>query len=93
MAVVMVGAMLVSGVETIWNRIYLPPFGNDIVPCDRRGRGIVLERFAEIGRFNYGCTVVVLWPKGAVALDATLGPEVASKVGQALGRTVDLSTM
>jgi phosphatidylserine decarboxylase len=86
MAVVMVGALLVSGVETVWNGIDIPPYGNRIVRRDWRGRGIVLERFAEMARFNYGSTVVVLWPKGTIALDPTLAAEAAVKVGQRLGR-------
>lgn len=86
MAVVMVGALLVSGVETVWNGIDIPPYGNRLVRRDWRGRGIMLERFAEMARFNYGSTVVVLWPKGTIALDPTLGAEAAVKVGQRLGR-------
>jgi phosphatidylserine decarboxylase len=89
MAVVMVGALLVSGVETVWNGIDIPPYGNKIVRRDWRGRGIVLERFAEMARFNYGSTVVVLWPKDSVALDPRLGPEQSVKVGQLLGRKLD----
>ena len=86
MAVVMVGALLVSGVETVWNGIDIPPYGTDIVRRDWRGRGIVLERFAEMARFNYGSTVVVLLPRDAARLDLGLAAEQAVRVGQRLGR-------
>lgn len=84
MAVVMVGAMLVSGVETVWGGEEIPPFGNAIRHRDWRGRGIRLERFAEMARFNYGSTVVVLLPEGVVELEK-LEPQQAVRVGQRLG--------
>ncbi len=85
MAVVMVGAMLVSGVETVWNGVDIPPYGNRIVRRDWRGKQIDLQRFDEMARFNMGSTVIVLVPPG-VHLDKTLRAEQAVQVGQALGR-------
>lgn len=87
MAVVMVGAMLVSGVETVWSGVEIPKYGTRIVRKDWRGKGIELDRFAEMARFNYGSTVIVLWPKGAVSLDPGLVPEQHVKVGERLGLT------
>lgn len=83
--VVMVGALLVSGVETVWNGIDIPPYASHPIRRDWRGRGIVLQRFAEMARFNYGSTVVVLLPRHAVELDPALGPEQSVRVGQRLG--------
>jgi phosphatidylserine decarboxylase len=85
MAVVMVGAMLVSGVETVWNGVDIPPYANAPKHLDWRGRGIRLERFAEMARFNYGSTVVVLLPRAAVQLDPALQPGQAVRMGQRLG--------
>jgi phosphatidylserine decarboxylase len=86
MAVVMVGAMLVSGVETVWNGVDIPPYASRVLRRDWRGRGIVLERFAEMARFNYGSTVVVLLPRDAAVLDDSLRSEQAVRLGQRLGR-------
>jgi phosphatidylserine decarboxylase len=85
MAVVMVGALLVSGVETVWNGIDIPPYGSKPFRRDWRDKGIVVERFAEMARFNYGSTVVVLLPRAAVELDPSLLPEQAVRLGQRLG--------
>ena len=49
-----------------------------------RDRGIVLERFAEMARFNYGSTVIVLLPPGVAELSPVLQAEVAVKLGQRL---------
>jgi len=85
MAVVMVGAMLVSGVETVWSGVDIPPYGNRIVRRDWRGKHIHLQRFDEMARFNMGSTVIVLVPPGVHLLDS-LRAEQAVQVGQALGR-------
>jgi phosphatidylserine decarboxylase len=87
MAVVMVGAMLVSGVETVWSGIEIPPYASAPGHVDWRGKGVRLERFAEMARFNYGSTVVVLLPRDAVRLDPALQPGQAVRMGQRLGWT------
>lgn len=85
-AVIMVGAMLVSGVETVWGGVEIPPYASAITRKDWRGRGIRLERFAELGRFNMGSTVIVLLPAGAATFDPGLGAEAVVKVCQQIGR-------
>jgi|SRR5690554_4488867 len=84
MAVVMVGALLVSGVETVWSGEEIPAYGNRVTRKDYRGEGIVLERFAEMARFNYGSTVIVLLPPGVAELSPELLPEGPVRLGQRL---------
>ena len=84
MTLVMVGALLVSGVETVWGGVEIPPYGGPIVVKDYRGRGITVERFAEMARFNYGSTVIVLLPKGIAALDERLVPQLPVRLGEKL---------
>src|SRR5690606_33809165 len=45
MAVVMVGALLVSGVETVWSGEEIPAYGDRITSKHWTGENIVLERF------------------------------------------------
>ena len=84
MASVMVGALLVSGVETVWSGVEIPAYADAIARKDYRGKGITLERFAEMARFNYGSTVIVLLPKGAATLAASLVAEAPVRLGQRL---------
>ena len=84
MVSVMVGALLVSGVETVWSGEEIPHYGDRITRKDYRGRGIVLDRFAEMARFNYGSTVIVLLPPGVADFAAHLDAEHAVQLGQAL---------
>ncbi len=69
MCMVMVGAMLVSGVETVWNGVNIPKYANQTKRIDFRGQNISVARFTEMARFNYGSTVIVLFPAGKVKLD------------------------
>jgi phosphatidylserine decarboxylase len=84
MAVVMVGALLVSGVETVWSGIEIPRYGDAVTVKDYRGAGITLERFAEMGRFNYGSTVIVLLPQGKATLAPRLSAESPVRLGERL---------
>ncbi len=86
-ALVMVGALFVGSMGTVWH--------GDIAP--RRQRGAValpvpaapgaarLPRGAELGRFNMGSTVILLLPPGAGHWQAGLSAGSRLRVGQALG--------
>ena len=84
MAVVMVGALLVSGVETVWSGVEIPRYGKVVTAKDYRGQQVVLERFAEMARFNYGSTVIVLLPRGVAELAGGLAAESPVRLGQRL---------
>lgn len=83
MVLVMVGALLVSGVETVWGGVEIPQYGHKITE-KRYENGITLERFAEMARFNYGSTVIVLLPAGVAALDPSLQAESPVRLGERL---------
>jgi len=93
MAVVMVGALLVSGVETVWSGVEIPPYGGPVTVKDYRGAGIVLERFAEMARFNYGSTVIVLLPKDVAELAPDLHAQTPVQLGQRLARRSDIRSV
>ncbi|MGD2128878.1 MAG: archaetidylserine decarboxylase [Lysobacterales bacterium] len=86
MALVLVGAMLVSSMETAWSGVVTPPRARKVVHLDWSRRDIRLDKGQEMGRFNMGSTVIVLWPPAAVSsLEAfeTADPVI---MGQKLGR-------
>ncbi|MNB79097.1 Phosphatidylserine decarboxylase proenzyme [compost metagenome] len=86
MVSVMVGALLVSGVETVWSGEEIPHYGDRITRKDYRGRGITLQRFEEMARFNYGSTVIVLLPPGVAEFAPHLDAEHPVQLGQALAK-------
>lgn len=84
-AVVMVGALLVGSIETPWTGpvAELPSPG-----ANRRWefRGLALERGAEIGRFNMGSTVIVLFSRGTIGWDSAFRPGASVRCRQSIGR-------
>lgn len=87
-SVILVGAMLVSGIETVWSGVEVPPYARSVTRKSFADRAVRLARFDELGRFNMGSTVIFLLPPGVAELDATLLAESPVKVGQAIGRSV-----
>jgi len=86
MALVLVGAMLVSSMETVWSGVVTPPRGRKIVHGDWSRRDIVLKKGAEMGRFNMGSTVILLLPPGAVSSIEPYESGDVMAMGQKLGR-------
>ena len=84
-AVVLVGAMLVSGVATVWDDVAIPPYAHQIVRRDWRGRGVWLKRGAELGRFEMGSTVIVLLPARLGRFSPDIHAGQALRVGQKIG--------
>ena len=83
--VVMVGAILVSSVATVWDGLGIPPYASSIRRKSFDGQDITLERFAEMARFNMGSTVIVLLPPGSATVDP-LPPQQHVRVGQRIGQ-------
>jgi len=84
-AMVLVGALFVGSIATRWH--------GDVTPCRPRTPRILpvpsdarLEQGAEMGRFNMGSTVILLFPRATLAWNAALGPASRIVVGQALAR-------
>ncbi len=84
LAVVMVGALFVGSMSSVWGGQVTPPYGRRVVETDLRACGIRLARGAEMGRFNMGSTVIVLTAR-PVAWDAALASGGALKVGMRMG--------
>lgn len=84
--VVMVGALLVSSVSTVWGGLTIPPYARSLHSTMFADGQVELERGVELGRFNMGSTVILLFPAGTARLEGALTAESAVKVGQTLGR-------
>jgi phosphatidylserine decarboxylase len=88
-AVVMVGAILVSSVATVWDGLVIPPYAPSIRRKSFAGQRVSLDRFAEMARFNMGSTVILLLPEGASRLD-DLALQQPVQVGQKLGELLHI---
>ncbi len=89
MALVLVGAINVASIETVWAGAITPPLGKTIRHWDYplNGDGAVrLNKGAEMGRFNMGSTVILLFGPGQVRWEAEIKPGAAVRMGQRLGK-------
>ncbi len=85
MVLVLVGALLVASIETVWHGVVTPPMGGEIRRWTYPEQSIRMEGGAELGRFHMGSTVIVLFGQGAVQwLD--LYPGKCVRVGEALAK-------
>ncbi len=85
MAMVLVGAINVAAIETVWSGLETPPQRPNVEAIDRREEGITLQRGAEMGRFNMGSTVIVLFARQQIDWLDALQAEQPVKIGQAIG--------
>lgn len=82
-ALILVGALNVGSMATVW--------AGDITPAARRAvtripaSATVLDRGEELGRFNMGSTVIVLFEPGRAHLDPETRAGRAVRMGESLG--------
>ncbi len=82
-ALIMVGALNVGSMATVW--------AGDITPAARRAvttlppQRLCLEKGAELGRFNMGSTVIVLFEASRASWHAHVRAGMNVRLGQSLG--------
>ncbi len=85
-AFVMVGALFVGSIETVWNgEINPPPRPRRAVRPLPAGAGLELAKGAEVGRFNMGSTVVMLFEAGRMGFHPSMVPGAVVRMGQPIG--------
>ena len=89
MALVMVGALCVGSMETVWAGTVTPVTPCEISARDYETNETNLQKGQEMGRFNMGSSVILLFEPGRMEWlpDLTEGSQV--KMGQALGRWIE----
>jgi len=88
MALVLVGAIFVSSIETVWHGVVTPPTINAVRSWQYQDNGPTLNIGAEMGRFNMGSTIIVLFGKDSVQWLPELTAGQAVKMGEMIGRCV-----
>jgi phosphatidylserine decarboxylase len=86
MAVVLVGAMIVASIETVWSGL-VAPLKRDVksVRYDTNEQ-ITLEKGAEMGRFKLGSTVVLAFPENKAKFIESLQAGSGVQMGDTFGK-------
>lgn len=86
MAVILVGAMIVAGIETV--------FSGPVTPLSRtvqrinyaqQQAPIILNKGDELGRFYLGSTAIMLFPENSVEFSAALDSDTPVRMGEKMG--------
>ena len=90
MVVILVGAMIVGSIETVWHGTITPPHGKrlshwyyesvtgeDTTP----GKVVNLNKGEELGRFNMGSTVILLFPEDKINWDSIVQANANVQMG------------
>lgn len=89
LALVLVGAINVASIETVWAGVITPPLGATLrrwtYPVNGNG-AVHLDKGAEMGRFNMGSTVILLFSQNAVRWESGIQPGMTVRMGQRLGK-------
>lgn len=86
MALVLVGAIFVSSIETVWHGVVTPPTVNQARVWRYGADAPTLTKGAEMGRFNMGSTIIVLFGREQVAWNADLAAGRPVRLGESIGR-------
>ncbi len=86
MAMVLVGAIFVASIETVWAGEVTPPAGKQVRHWDYQDNDVrEFTRGEEMGRFNMGSTVIVLFGHDAMQWADSIKPGAPVQMGQRLG--------
>ncbi|MEM7260019.1 MAG: archaetidylserine decarboxylase, partial [Pseudomonadota bacterium] len=86
LAMVLVGAINVAAIETVWAGLITPPAGSHIKHCDySTEQQIKLVKGQEMGRFNMGSTVILLAEHGSIWQDS-LREGSTVRMGELIGK-------
>ena len=87
MAVVLVGAMIVAGIETVWAGQVAPAsHGMKVTRYnDPASTPVFLAKGMELGRFMLGSTAIVLFGPGMIELNSELTAGSFVRLGQQVG--------
>ncbi|MCW8928982.1 MAG: archaetidylserine decarboxylase [Gammaproteobacteria bacterium] len=85
MALIQVGAIFVSSIETVWQGVVTPPRRKEVQRWKYEEQSKLLKA-QEMGRFNMGSTVVLLFAKDRIEWNEELQPNLPVQMGQLLGK-------
>ncbi len=88
MAVVLVGAMIVAGIETVWDGQIAPFASREIATSLYPYQNITLNKGDEMGRFKLGSTAVVLFVKDKIQWGEQFKAASPTKMGERMGKII-----
>lgn len=88
MGMVLVGAINVASIETVWQGVITPPAGKRLQSWDYSDKDVTFQAGEEMGRFNMGSTVILLFGPQQVEWASSVTAEASVMMGKLLGTTI-----
>ena len=85
MVMVLVGAMIVGSIETVWHGSVTPNQSKQVTDWDYSGKEIMFAKGEQIAHFKLGSTVILLFPENSIAWQEQLQQFDKIQMGQNLG--------
>lgn len=84
LALVLVGATIVGSMATVWHGVVTPPRQGHLREWRYDTQNLRLAQGEEMGRFQLGSTVIVLWPRDTARLNPDWTPARPVRLGEAM---------
>jgi len=84
LALVLVGATIVGSMATVWHGVVTPPRKGALREWRYDTQDLRLAQGEEMGRFQLGSTVIVLWPRDTARLNLDWTPARPVRLGEAM---------
>jgi phosphatidylserine decarboxylase len=84
---VLVGATIVGSISTVWHGVVNPGHSQGIQEWRYGEQGIKLQKGDEMGQFQLGSTVVMLFPKSGMVFNETWVSAQAVRLGEMMATT------
>jgi phosphatidylserine decarboxylase len=88
MALILVGAIFVSSIETVWHGVVTPPSITGVQSWRYGDNAPTLNIGEEMGRFNMGSTIIVLFGEDKAKWDTEFKADKSVKLGELIGQIV-----
>jgi phosphatidylserine decarboxylase len=86
MALILVGAIFVSSIETVWHGVVTPPTAPTVGTWYYEKNAPILKMGEEMGRFNMGSTIIVLFGKDRVQWESEFKADSLVNLGEMIGK-------
>jgi len=88
MALVLVGAIFVSSIETVWHGVVTPPTIEKVRSWGYTDNAPTLNIGEEMGRFNMGSTIIMLFGQDKMHWDSGFEAEKVVRLGEKIGTLI-----
>lgn len=87
---IMVGAIFVGSMETVWEGKITPPYQPNLQHWDYKKENLWFDKGEEIGRFNMGSTVILTTPQDIMPELGKISPNTPIKMGEPLAHYLNI---